>query len=126
MKKTIAIFLFVTIIACLFSSCSDKNTSPVGTYLYEAEGFGGDFYIKIYEDGTFTYSVGMLSSYLGRGNWTLDGDVLCLKDHEYPSLKYVNYFKVKEDKLIFIESGSTNFMYLNVADGASFNKEASK
>ena len=34
-------------------------------FIYEKEGFGGDFYITFNEDGTFMYSPGVLSSYLG-------------------------------------------------------------
>ena len=128
MKKLISVFLCLTVLGGLLCSCSEEVStppSPVGIYIYEEEGFGGDFYINIKEDGTFSYSVGMLSSYHGIGEWSLDGDVLRLKDREYTTLKYDNYFKVKEDKLVFISKGSTNFMYLTVANGATFNKQAS-
>ena len=125
MKKFISIFLCVVILAGFLSSCSEKAVtplSPVGIFVYEDKGCGSDFYIEIREDGTFSYSTGLLASYFGYGEWTLDGDVLCLKDREYPSMKFVNYFKVKEKKLVFIENDSTNFMYVKVADGDDFNK----
>ena len=128
MKKLSFLLSFILILSSLLVSCSDDSdggapVSPAGNYLYEGEGFGGDFRIAIAEDGTFTYYEGMLSSYIGAGEWTLDGDVLRLKDHENGNLKYNNYFRVEERRLVFIEEGSTNFMYLKVADGAAFNKE---
>ena len=127
MKRILSLLLCVIVFVCPLSSCTDDTVvpSPIGTYIYEGEGFGGDFCIEVYENGTFFYSVGYFSSYIGRGNWSMDGDVLCLKDHEYPSMKYVNYFKVKEDKLIFIKKHSTNFMYLKVSNGEEFNKTTS-
>lgn len=126
MKKIFALSLCLIVMLGALSSCTGKEPSPVGTYIYEKEGFGGDFYIIISEDGTFTYYVGLLSSYIGVGEWTMDGSVLRLKDHEYPSMKFENFFTVKEDKLVFIEENSTNFMYLKVADGAVFNKASSE
>ena len=126
MKKLVALFLFISALIGLLASCSTPDPSPVGEYIYEGEGFGGDFTISVYEDGTFSYCVGLLASYLGHGEWTLDGDVLRLKDNVSPSLNYDNYFEVKDGKLVFIGEGSTNFMYLKVADGAVFNKAPSE
>lgn len=128
MKKLSFLLSVILILSSLLVSCSDGGddgapVSPAGNYLYEGEGFGGDFRIAIAEDGTFTYYEGMFSSYIGAGEWTLDGDVLRLKDHENGNLKYDNYFRVEDSRLVFIEEGSTNFMYLKVADGAAFNKE---
>lgn len=45
-----------------------------GTYVYEGEGFGGDFTVTIREDGTFTYYEGPLSSIFGDGTWYLAED----------------------------------------------------
>ncbi len=126
MKKIFALSLCLIVMLGALSSCTGKEPSPVGTYIYEKEGFGGDFYITISEDGSFSYSVGLLASYAGVGEWTMDDGVLRLKDREYPSLKFENFFTVKEDKLVFIEEDSTNFMYLEVANGAVFNKVSSE
>ena len=126
MKKSVALFIFISALIGLLASCSAPDLSPVGKYVYEGEGFGGDFTISVYEDGTFSYSVGLLASYLGHGEWTFDGDVLRLKDTVSPSLNYDNYFEVKDGKLVFVEEGSSNFMYLTISDGSVFNKTASE
>lgn len=67
MKKQILIILFFVCIL-LVSGCSDHDNNVAGkVYTYEKDGMGGDFSIYIYEDGTFTYYEGMLSSYIGIG-----------------------------------------------------------
>lgn len=89
------------------------------TYLYEYDGFGGEFTIDIYNDGTFMYYVGFFSSYIGRGNWEYTNGILTLTD-VLDNPKFVNKFYVKDNYLIYIAEGSTNFMYLKVNDGAKF------
>lgn len=91
------------------------------TYVYEKEGFGGDFTVQINKDGTFQYYEGGLSSYIGMGKWTLKEDILLLADGEGSNSRK-NYFKADGDDLIFIADGSTNFLYVKVADGARFSR----
>lgn len=88
-------------------------------YEYEYEGFGGSFTININNDGTFKYYVGMLSSYIGRGNWEYSNGILTLTD-ELDKPKFINKFYVEDNCLIYIVEGSTNFMYLKVNDGEKF------
>ena len=90
------------------------------TYVYEYEGFGGPFTINIFNDGTFMYYVGMLSSYIGHGNWDYTNGILTLTD-VLDKPQFINKFHVKDKYLIYIAEGSTNFMYLTVSDGAKFN-----
>lgn len=104
------------------------NETPIlGTsyiYLYEKDGFGGEFTISILEDGTFSYYEGMFSSHLGMGTWSINGDVITLtEDTEGSAYEFINHFKMVEDKLIFIEEGSTNFLYIKVKDGEAFIKK---
>ena len=89
------------------------------TYVYEYEGFGGPFNINIFSDGTFMYYVGMLSSYIGHGNWEYTNGILTLTDGQ-DQPQFINKFYVKDNCLIYIAEGSTNFMYLKVNDGAKF------
>ena len=89
------------------------------TYGYEYEGFGGPFNINIFSDGTFMYYVGMLSSYIGHGNWEYTNGILTLTDGQ-DQPQFINKFYVKDNCLIYIAEGSTNFMYLKVNDGAKF------
>lgn len=87
-------------------------------YTYEKEGFGGPFTISVYEDGSFSYYVGMLSSYIGMGDWSVEDGVLTLTDNT--GLSYVNRFQIGEDVLFFLAEGSTGTMYLDMEDGDRF------
>ena len=50
------------------------------TFVWEKEGAGGDFTITLNEDGTYEYYVGFLSSYIGSGNWTVEGSELTMTE----------------------------------------------
>ncbi len=87
-------------------------------YRYEKDGFYGDFTLRLDADGRFWYYEGAASSYIGNGSWTLEGRLLTLRDDARPNL--LNQFEVEGDALAFVEEGSTNFLYLKVADGERF------
>lgn len=122
--KKINIFLAVILCLTLLTACG--TTEKVYTaedvegkiYTYEKDGFGGPFTISIYEDGTFSYYVGFLSSYIGFGRWSVEDGVLTLKDST--GLDYVNRFRIGEDMLTFVAEGSTGTMYLDMEDGDRF------
>ncbi|MCI7474506.1 MAG: M56 family metallopeptidase [Clostridiales bacterium] len=101
---------------------SGNQPSPAGLYLYEGDGFGGDFTISLRADGSFTYYEGHLSSYIGAGQWSVSGDVLTLEDKT--GVSKVNHFRIEGNDLIFQANGSTNFIYVKVADGAVFSKNS--
>ncbi len=125
MHRPIYLSLLILITISLLAGCTHSNSVQesdiVGkTYTYEKPGFGGDFTIQIKEDGTFSYYEGMLSSYIGRGTWTLEGDTLFLSDDIISAYARDNYFKVDGEDLVFQSQNSTNFLYLEVADGERF------
>ena len=95
--------------------------SPVSrdrVFVWEKEGFGGDFTIQLNDDGTYMYYVGALSSYIGSGRWSLqEGKVVLTETSGYDN---VFYFAVKGDDLVFIRDGSSEFMYVTVEDGDRF------
>ena len=101
---------------------SGGQFSPAGLYLYEGDGFGGDFTISLRADGSFTYYEGHLSSYIGAGKWSVSGDILTLEDET--GITRVNRFRMEGNDLIFQAKGSTNFIYVKVADGAVFSKNS--
>ena len=101
---------------------SGSQLSPAGLYLYEGDGFGGDFTITLRADGSFTYYEGGLSSYIGAGKWSVSGDILTLEDET--GVPKVNLFRMEGNNLIFQANGSTNFIYVKVADGAVFSKNS--
>ena len=106
----------------LFYNSGDKRDDIAGkTYLYDGEGFGGSFTITLYEDGTFTYYEGMLSSYIGTGSFMLDGDTVIMTDDGHGGYGLVNHFRHDGDDLVFVEQDSDNFVYVKVKDGEKFH-----
>ena len=98
------------------------RTQMVGgnTYVWEKEGFGGDFTITLNEDGTYEYYVGYLSSYIGCGNWTVEGSELTMT--ETTGFDWVYHFTVEDDTLVFVSEGSSEFTYVKVEDGDRFTR----
>ncbi len=100
---------------------TDSSAVAGKKFVYEKEGFGGDCYIEFKEDGTFLYSPGYLSSYLGGGTWEISGNkVVLTQENDGMVGKRVNYFNIVGNELIFIEEGSDNFIGTNVKDGEKF------
>lgn len=100
---------------------SDMNSEVLGkTYTYEKEGIMGDFTITLFDDGTFSYYEGMASSYLGFGSWKQDGDIITMTNDGHGGLGPVNHFKFDKTDLLFVEEGSSNFIYVKVQDGERF------
>ncbi len=107
----------------LFYNSGDNRDDIAGkTYLYDGEGFGSSFTITLYEDGTFTYYEGMLSSYIGTGTFMLDGDTVIMTDNGHGGYGLVNHFKRDGDDLVFVEQDSDNFVYVKVKDGEKFHR----
>ena len=98
-----------------------KQPSVGKTYTYEKEGIMGDFTITLYNDGTFSYYEGMASSYLGFGSWKQEGDTITMTDDGHGGLGLVNHFKFDGDDIIFVEGGSSNFIYIKVQNGERFH-----
>lgn len=125
MKKRKRLYLVFLAALLLLAGCS-RQIRPEDiagrTYRYEKDGVGGPFTIRLEEDGTFTYYEGSLSSYIGVGTWTLEGDTLCVTD-EGAGKGWKNYFRAEKDALTFREEGSENFIYLKVAGGERFLAE---
>ena len=123
MKRLFAFLLLLAAAACLVS-CGKKGDDAVPesitgkTYVWEKEGFGGDFSISLLEDGTYQYYEGYLSSYVGLGKWPLEEGVLTLKDETVYDLTF--RFRIEEDRLIYIADGSSRFMHAKVEDGDAF------
>ena len=117
-----AILLLCTICFCGCSSEGDEQAVIGKTFVYEEQGFGGNFAITINEDGTFQYYEGMLSSYIGIGSWEVeDGKITITDDPNLCGNERKNTFEIKKDSLIWIEQGSDNFIYIKLEDGASFS-----
>jgi hypothetical protein len=123
MKRLFAFLLLLAAAACLVS-CGKKGDDAVPesiagkTYVWEKEGFGGDFYISLLEDGTYQYYEGFLSSFIGLGEWTVEDGVLILTDNTGYGLTF--RFRVEEDRILYMAEGSGRFGHARVEDGDAF------
>lgn len=98
-----------------------SNGVVARTYTRDQGGFGGAFTVRLNKDGSFEYYEGFLSSFIGRGTWTQEGDVICLADERNEAKPMYHYFILEEDALVFRAEGSSDFMYVDVADGERFS-----
>ena len=121
MKKIIILMSLLLSFSLFSCSKSDEVAAyNVGgnTYVWEKEGFGGDFTITLNEDGTYEYYVGYLSSYIGMGNWEVRNDVLTLTESGGYDITFL--FTVKEKEIVYIADGSDEFAYVTVENGDRF------
>ena len=118
--KKIAVLIVVFAVIFLFSCAGKGSGYDVAgkTFVWEKEGFGGDFTITLGEDGNYQYYVGFLSSYIGMGEWTVEDGILTLNENS----GYDNTFRfyVRDGEIVFIEEGSSKFMHVTVEDGDRF------
>ena len=122
MKKHAAFGLALALILPMVGCGRSVQAGDVAgkTYVYEKDGFGGEFTVTINEDGSFQYYEGFLSSYIGAGTWQLEGDILSLSDDEEMGYEFVNHFQVDDGVLVFQEEDSSNFLYVKLSDGERF------
>lgn len=119
-------FFSILFISFSLLGCKTRDSSLVLAgkfFTYEKEGLGSDFQIHFLEDGKFVYYEGILSSYIGTGRWEMDGNVLTMVDGgdiDDAEPHFKNKFIVKENRIIWQEKGSTNFLYLHLSDGDVF------
>lgn len=101
MKKRTIIISAIVIVAVVLTVVLTRD-SEMTCGKYTKPGFGSDAVINIKEDGTFTYSPGMLSSYFQMGNWKLKGKELTM----FNEFGDFWYFRVEDKTLEFIKGES--------------------
>ncbi len=126
MRRKIMIFLaclpMILLAACQKSS--EASLKPGIYTLQDAErDVPGDFTISIYEDGTFQCYETPISSYLGVGHYSIEDDVVILKEDEAGCTGDINYYKISDDGLHFIWDGSANYHFVPLEDGAWFRMD---
>ena len=128
--------VFILIAACLMGcmcflvSCASAADVPPDeelaesvagkTFVWEKEGFGGDFTITLDTDGRYEFYEGFLSSYIGSGNWTVEGGVLTMTEDPENGYPLEFRFAVRDGELLFLADGSDEFIYADVEDGDRF------
>ena len=96
---------------------SIDNSALAGKiFAYEKEGAGGYCTLSFNENGRFLYSPGKLSSYMGGGDWKIDGDTVSLIGMVDKTI----YLKITDDTLVYIAEGSDEFPYMDIKDGEKF------
>ena len=127
MKKCIVLLCTLLLFVPALTGCAEqkgKNSVAGKIYTYSGKPFSElesdeAFTITINDDGTYSYYESLLSSYIGNGKWSVADGVLTLSDDSRPEI--VNYFKIDGEDLVFLEEGSTNFLYVKVKDGERFH-----
>lgn len=122
MKPIAALLILSAVLLCTGCARQTRKADIADkTYVYKKDGFGGDFTIKLSSNGTFTYYEGCLSSYIGTGNWTIDGETLVLVNNEAYGRQRENRFKIVGDDPVFQAESSNNFTHIKAADGDKFS-----
>ena len=120
----LALLAVLLLTACRQRTQADENVTEkdigVKTYVWEKEGFGGDFTIELREDGTFEYYEGALSSYIGSGKWSLEKGIVTL-DEDDSGYGLSFRFAVRSGDLVFLSEGSDMFIYTKVMEGDRFS-----
>ncbi len=102
----------------LASNGNDSASTVIATYVYEKEGSGGGFTITLQKENHFSYYTGFLSSYIGYGDYTIEDEILTLATSDG---MFVHRFRYEDDAIFYIADGSSQFMYVSVADGDRFD-----
>ena len=94
----------------------DKSAIAGKIFAYEKEGASGYCTLSFNENGRFLYSPGKMSSYMGGGDWKIDGDIVSLIGMVDKTI----YLKITDDTLVYIAEGSDEFPYMEIKDGEKF------
>ncbi|MCM1149875.1 MAG: hypothetical protein NC319_07325 [Butyricicoccus sp.] len=121
--KILALLLCALLLAGCGQQLSAQDLAGK-TYVYEKPGFGGDFTVTLDADGGFTCYEGGLSSYIGAGDWELDGGTLVLRDTAIPSDPKTYRFRVQDGALAFLAGESDEFLFVQPAEGELFSPRA--
>jgi hypothetical protein len=141
MRRAFALILSLILIIAALASCDldhtnetesaieseslqDKTNEIYGSYCRLHDYYPDSFSITLYPDGTYQYYETLISSHIGHGKYTVDGNVITLIDDGIPTLEgsKTHYFKFeyRDGKLIYLAEGSNNFMYIHLPDDAEF------
>lgn len=125
----VKIILLAILCALTFVSCREnkKNVSDAevkNTYSWTSS--EGDMMhsasVTLLEDGTFEFDFSPLSSYIGRGDYTIQNDKLILETSDGD---FTYTFDMSDDSLIFDGTNSSDFTwYADFTNGAVFTQNS--
>lgn len=94
----LAVLLCAVLALCFLLLPRNAQLKPLPcTYQFETEDFGETASVTLSEDGTFTLSPSPLSSYIGIGRYTVEGNRLTLT----VDANEIYVFTVRKDTLVF-------------------------
>lgn len=131
--KCIRVIAVCLLVLLLFAACNSQHSTmniAGKAFIYEKKGAGGDFIIYFGKDGTFNYYEGALSSHIGMGTYTVDGDIVTMTGDKTSridpdtgnaeSYERTFVFRIGADSITFVADGSDNFTYVKVPDSGRF------
>ena len=123
MEKLTAFIMCISL-ALLISACGKNSETSLKPGIYTLQNaeknVPGDFTITIYDDGTFQYYETPVSSYIGMGHYSIEKNVLTLKEDEAGCTGDINCYQISDGNLLFIDSASENYHFVPLQDGALF------
>jgi hypothetical protein len=118
MKRILLLLIFLALLCA--AACGRGESDLAGHY--RAEG-GGEAALRpsfsLNQDGTFSYSPSMISSYMGVGRYTAERDRVTLVFSEGQEAAV---FSVTDDGLLFEADASSENVLGDVEDGTVFVK----
>lgn len=116
MKKLLLIAATILICTFIICSCAEKRLS--GTYTF-GEGVNSAE-VTLHEDGSFEFMFSPISSYLGIGNFIINGDTLTLETSDG---KYHYVFRITDNGIEFDADASSDVLWFGeFVDGSLFKK----
>jgi hypothetical protein len=123
MKRIITLIIYMALIL-IVPACgkSDEVLLKPGIYILQdfKREVPGDFTITIYEDGTFQSYETPVSSYIGMGHYSIEKDIVTLKEDASGCTGDINYYQMIDGNLSFISKDSANYHFVPLENGALF------
>ncbi|MEA5040385.1 MAG: hypothetical protein VB086_11185 [Clostridiaceae bacterium] len=110
----------MAVLLSVFVGCTrnEEESLPLRTYTFEASDDPVKPNITLAEDGKFTFVFSSLSSYIGRGSYSINGSILELQTEDG---KYHYAFDIADEELAFnAEDSSSMTWFSNITDGDIF------
>lgn len=124
MKRRFVQFMALMVVAAIcLCGCGKQSLTGIYTLQDVETEYPGPFSITLNEDGTFQSYETTVSSYIGMGRYTLDGDILILTEDAEGCTGEVNKYRVVNGCLVFISEGSANYRFVKLKDGDTFKAE---
>ena len=123
MEKLTAFIMCISL-ALLISACGKNSETSLKPGIYTLQNaeknVPGDFTITVYDDGTFQYYETPVSSYIGMGHYSIEKNVITLKEDEAGCTGDINCYQISDGNLLFIDNTSDNYRFVPLKDGALF------